>query len=75
MSILFAFVESSFYLCPCFRIAGNERSTSERKSQGLGMFHVARGVDRFCFFLAPRLFLQATEILFNILPILIPFCT
>lgn len=75
MSILFAFVESSFYLCPCLRIVGNVRTTSERKGQGLGMFHVARGVDRFCFFLAPRLFLETHEILFNILPILIPFCT
>ena len=64
-----------FYLCPCFRIAGNVRTTSERKSQGLGMFRVARGVDRFCFFLAPRFILKAAEILFNILPILMPFCT
>lgn len=75
MSILFVFVESSFYLCHCFRIAGNLRKTSERKSQGLGTFRVARGVDRFCFFLAPRLFLEATEKLFIILPIPIPFCT
>ena len=75
MSIFFAIVESSFYLCPCFRIGGNVRTTTERKSQGLGMFHVARGVDGFCFFLAPRLFLEAHEFLFNILTILLPFCT